>query len=518
MNNMSPLHHAPVRAVLAGLFLAALVACGGSGDALPADQPFDDATVYSAGPDASLASADEGAAVTHGAITLGGRTIAYTATAGHLNAIDADTNAARASLFYVAYTADGVKAADRPVTFVYNGGPGSASAWLHLASFGPKRLSVGAPGNGGMPAQFTMVDNAESLLDTTDLVFVDAVGTGYSQAVDPHTNRSFWGVDSDAAVFRDFVRRYLDLNDRHASPKFLFGESYGAARSAVLALALERAGISLAGVVLQSAILDFNVDCGFLGPDLANCSGYLPSYAAVASHHRRIAPTPTEPGDFINAVQTFADANYDPAVAAYLDTQTPPGPTLTGALASQTGTQEALWLDQFNLDPTTFRMRFSAGQLLGRYDARISVPLDSPLAADGDPSLSFVLPSFEAAIRSTLRDRLRYTARSEYVMSNPDIGIFDPRHNGRFLPDTVPDLAEALALNPSLGILSMAGRHDLATPFHQVERDLKRLNQVANLTVRDYDGGHMTYLDDAARVAQKADLRAFYARSTPPRP
>lgn len=516
MRNVSPIHQAPVRAVIAGLLVAVLVACGGGNNAPPPDQPFDDPTAYSAAPDASLASAAEDAAVTHAAVTLGGRTIVYTATAGHLSAIDPGTGAPRASLFYVAYTADGAKA-DRPVTFVYNGGPGSASAWLHLGSFGPKRLAVQAPGT-GTPALFPLVDNAESLLDTTDLVFVDAVGTGYSQAIAPHTNRSFWGVDSDAAVFRDFVRRYLEVNGRHGSPKFLFGESYGATRSAVLALALERAGVRLAGVVLQSAILDFNVDCGFLGPEIANCSAYLPSYAAVAHHHRRLAPTPPDGEAFVDAVQTFADATYDPAVAAYLGTQAPPDTTLFQALSSRTGTGTSLWHDQFNLDPTTFRTAFAAGQLLGRYDARVSVALDSPLASDGDPSLTFVLPSFEAATRSTLRDQLRYTARSEYVMSNPDIGVFDPRHNARFLPDTVPDLAAALELNPSLGILSMAGRHDLATPFHQVERDLKRLNGAKNLVVRDYDGGHMTYLDDAARAAQKADLRAFYARSLPGSP
>jgi carboxypeptidase C (cathepsin A) len=513
----APLHagarRKPVRAAIVAMLMSALAACGGSDDLASApDQPFDDATVYSAAPDASLVSANEGAAVTHGALRLDGHTLAYTATTGHLSARDAATGAPRASMFYVAYTADGAKPGERPVTFIYNGGPGSASAWLHLGSFGPKRLAVKAPG-ADATTLFPLVDNAESLLDITDLVFVDAVGTGYSQAIAPHTNRSFWGVDSDASVFRDFVLRYLEVNGRQASPKFLFGESYGATRSAVLALALEQAGVRLAGVMLQSPILDFNVDCGFLGAERANCSGYLPSYAAVASHYERLVPTPADPAAFADEVQLFADTTYGPAVSAHLAAGAPPDAALVDALVARTGAAAALWNGNINLDPTTFRTQYTAGQLLGRYDARISVAADSPLARDGDPSLTYVVPSFEAAIGSTLRDRLRYSARSDYVMANPDIGVFDPRHNGRMLPDTVPDLAAALALNPSLGILSMSGRHDLATPYHQTERDLKRLGPTPGLMLRDYDGGHMTYFDDAARVAQKADLRMFYARS-----
>jgi carboxypeptidase C (cathepsin A) len=501
----------PVRAAIAALLIAALAACGGGNTTPPLDQPFDDATIYSAAPDASLPSANEGAAVTHGVLKLEGHTMAYTATTGHLTA-RAASGEPRASMFYVAYTSDGAKAVERPVTFIYNGGPGSASAWLHLGSFGPKRLAVKAP-SGDTPPQFPLVDNAESLLDITDLVFIDAVGTGYSQAIAPHTNRSFWNVESDATVFRDFVRRYLEVNGREASPKFLFGESYGATRSAVLALALEKAGVRVAGVVLQSPILDFNVDCGFLGAQIANCSGYLPSYAAVGSHYRRIAPAPADPDAFADEVQTFADVTYGPAVSAHLGAQQQPDTALINALVARTGAAASLWNENFNLHPSTFRTQFTAGRLLGRYDARISVPVDSPLARDGDPSLTFIVPSFEAAIVSTLRDRLRFTVRSDYVMANADIGVFDPRHNGRFLPDVVPDLAAVLALNPALGILSMSGRHDLATPYHQTERDLKRLNNVPGLILRDYDGGHMTYFDDATRAAQKADLRAFYARS-----
>jgi carboxypeptidase C (cathepsin A) len=501
---------------MAALMFSTLTACGGGGQAQPADLPFDDKTLYSAAPDAALTSATEGAAVTHGVLTVEGQKIPYTATAGHLTAVDSASKAARASMFYVAYTVERANAAERPVTFIYNGGPGSASAWLHLGSFGPQRLAVPVP-TAGSPAQFPIVDNAQSLLDITDLVFVDAVGTGFSQAIAPNTNRTFWGVDSDAEVFRDFVMRYLEVNGRESSPKYLFGESYGATRSAVLAVALERAGVRLAGVVLQSAILDFNVDCGFLGSTQASCSGYLPSYAAVAHHYQRLVPSPADLPAFLDEVKTFADSTYEPALSSFLgEAPTPPDASLFSGLSARTGTDPSLWQAHFNLDPTTFRTEFIPGVLVGRYDARISAPNDSPLAEDGDPSYTFVAPAFYAAIGSTLRGRLRYTATSDYVMSNPEItrpGAFDPRHNGSFLPDTVPDLAAALALNPSLWVLSMAGRHDLATPYHQVERDLKRLGSTTSVMLRDYDAGHMIYLDDTARAAQKADLRVFYAVS-----
>src|SRR5207237_437217 len=184
-----------------------------------------------------------------------------TATAGHLVATEPRTGQAQASMFYVAYTAEGVDGATRPITFFYNGGPGSASAWLHLGSFGPKRLAANAPAiDTAQP--FPLVDNEESLLDTTDLVFIDAVGAGLSEAIAPFTNRSFWGVDADAAVFRNFVLRYLAVNGRAGSPTFLFGESYGTTRSAVLANLLEMAGTTVDGVVLQSSVLNYGTNCG----------------------------------------------------------------------------------------------------------------------------------------------------------------------------------------------------------------------------------------------------------------
>jgi len=173
----------------------------------------------SVGAAASLSSPNETTASTHGSLTLAGTAIAYTATVGHLSALDANQSP-EASIFYIAYTADGAAPATRPVTFFFNGGPGSASAWLHLGSFAPKRLATGVPAT-TQSVPFPYVDNTESLIDTSDLVFVDAVGTGLSEAIAPHTNQTYWGVDADAGVLRDFVQRWLAVNGRGASPLFL---------------------------------------------------------------------------------------------------------------------------------------------------------------------------------------------------------------------------------------------------------------------------------------------------------
>ncbi|HTD05144.1 S10 family serine carboxypeptidase-like protein, partial [Undibacterium sp.] len=268
MAAVSKISLAPILSAL----LLSLAACGGGGGGGggnsgavtgngSSDLAYADPTQYSSAANASLATANEQAALMHSQLVLNGKTINYTAASGHLTASDLVTGAPEASFFYVAYTADNQSPSVRPVTFFYNGGPGSATIWLHMGSYGPKRIVTNAPATAlGNPVPF--IDNAESLLDTSDLVFVDAIGTGYSQAIAPNTNQSFWGVDQDAAAFRDFVMRYVAVNQRTASPKFLFGESYGTPRTAVLANLLETAGVKLNGLILQSSIMNYNVNCG----------------------------------------------------------------------------------------------------------------------------------------------------------------------------------------------------------------------------------------------------------------
>ena len=505
--------------LLAAAVVLQLAACGGGGGggapAAPPVQPgpnpdgsYTDIASYSSQPGASLANAVEGAATTRHQIVVNGTPIAYTATAGHLIARHPTTDQPQASFFYVAYTADNQPAATRPVTFFYNGGPGSASVWLHLGSFGPKRLATGVPATTAS-RPFPLVNNEHSLLDSSDLVFVNAVGSGLSQAVAPFTNQSFWGVDKDAAVFRDFVVRYLNANNRMASPKFLFGESYGGPRTAVLAHLLESAGIALDGLMLQSPAMDYNSNCG-VGAASISCDGYLPSYASVGFNYSLPLPMPAEIGAYMVQMRDFTAARYGPAVRALLVNGTPAPADLPPLLYGYTGLAASRWQTKFNLDPETFRYQLLPNTLPGRYDGRMSAPFGSALASEGDPSHTFIAASFASTIGDYLRNTLRYTTQSSYVMFSNAISTWDFRHDGKALPDTIPDLGAALAQNPNLRVFSMSGYDDLATPFHVTERDLARLGPTPRIVVRNYVGGHMTYLDDTSRALQKADLAAFY--------
>lgn len=504
-------------------FAAILAGCGGGGGSGAAATPptvtppvvappasdvaLADPVVYSGNPTASLASATESAAVVKGSLVLNGQAIAYTATTGHLTAADARTGRA-ASFFYIAYTADGQDPGKRPVTFFYNGGPGSASMWLHMGSFAPRRIPAQIPSNTILGAT-APVDNGESLLDVTDMVFIDAVGTGYSEAVSPASNRDYWGVDADAAGFRDFVQRYVAANNRQPSPKVLFGESYGAPRTGVLSNLLEAAGVHLSGVVLQSAIMDYNSNCSTAGN--RGCEGYLPTYAATGAYYKLTNPVPTDFSGFLQEVRGYASTTYRDALSQWLSVHTPAPPNVALQLANYTGIPSLRWQQNLNIGPDSFATGLLPGQLLGRYDARVSGGVNSPLAADGDPSLTVINNAFIGGIRTYLGGTLKYSAVTTYVNFNDIIGIWNFNHDGKQLPDTIPDLAAAIILNPSLKVLAQSGYHDLATPFYQTEGDLARLGNNPNITLRNYASGHMIYLDDAARRAQKADLVQFYS-------
>ncbi|HLX23370.1 MAG TPA: hypothetical protein VKR38_08515 [Usitatibacter sp.] len=499
----------------------ALAACGGSGGGSSSTSPpagtpnppsppspqFLDTTSYSSASTASLSSPNEITAVTKHQLTLGATTLNYTATVGHLTALTLTNPTAEASFFYVAYTLDGASAATRPVTFFYNGGPGSATVWLHLGSFGPKRLATNAPST-TTPTPFAFVDNTESLLDMSDLVFVDAISTGFSEAVTPNVNRTFWTTDADAAVFRDFVIRYIAVNNRGASPKYLFGESYGTPRSAILANLLESAGTSLTGVVMQSSILNYNSNCGVFTPAVGSCHPFLPSYAAVGAWLN--LTTPAHPvaqlPDYMVQMRGVADTMYLPAIQAGSVS-----PGLATTLAADTGLSQQNWTSHFNMDPTYFHTALIPGSVIGYYDGRMVAQLGTPLAADSDPSSTFYNDSFASTIVSYLSNDLHYTTPSTYTMSSSAINVWNFSHAGNFYPDTVPDLGAAMTLNPNLKVHSVGGYHDILTPFHNSELDLQRLgNPNPRIATHFYEGGHMTYLDDVGRQQEKADLVAFY--------
>jgi carboxypeptidase C (cathepsin A) len=487
-------------------------------------------------------------------IQLHGKRFDYLATAGHLNIVDPNTTDANASFFYVAYTKDGAAgAASRPVTFFYNGGPGSSSVWLHLGSYGPRRLDINAlnlyhplPGDvTGVVPNFPFVDNEETLLDTTDLVFVDAIGTGYSQAVEPRTNLDFWSVDTDAAAFRDFVIRYLDANQRKSSPLYLFGESYGGPRTAVLSRLLTEANYLPAGIVLQSPMLNLNASCtsDTSGSATKNipCAGFFPSYAAVAAHFK---PSLILPGKSLaeyleQDVIAYVAGTYKPAWEAYLASRKSPPTTkvlddITVTMKTRFGVelkpQTANKMPMgtpYNPQPDTVyseSMMFK-GKELGRFDARVAVDSHSRWAKEGDPASTLLNNSYAANIKDYLNTQLNYAASSVYALHTDASSAWNFTHkiNGKNSmgvlgrADTVPDLQGALRGNPNMKILAMSGYHDLATPFYQTKLDLDRLTgkERDNLTLKNYEGGHMVYLTPASRVQARGALKVFYRNGSP---
>jgi carboxypeptidase C (cathepsin A) len=471
-----------------------------------ADQPYTDTVNYSSNPGDALASAKEAAAITHHQLTLNGTTINYTATAGHLTASNIATGTPEASFFYVAYTADNQPAATRPITFFYNGGPGSSTIWLHMGSFGPKRLVTGDPSSSPV-TPFPLVDNQESLLDTTDIVFIDAIGTGYSEAIAPNTNQTFWGVDSDVGAFRDFVMRYIAVNQRQASPKFLFGESYGTTRTGVLSNALESAGVQLNGIVVQSCILNYN------NSDLGE---FIPTFGAIGSYYKLTNPLPTDLPTYLTQLRSFAANTYDPVANQIIASGTTPTDfspysSLIAQLTAYTGAGASYWMQTGLLpDPDAYRNDLIPNTLIGRYDARVSAPNNSALAADGDPSDTVISAPFASAIATYLPSVLGYTSSATYTTVNDGNNFtWDFSHDGQQYPDVIPDIAAALTLNPKMKILSLNGYYDLATPFYGTEEDLARLGSTPKLQLNHYYGGHMIYLDDTARPLEKADVVAF---------
>jgi carboxypeptidase C (cathepsin A) len=276
----------------------------------PAYQPLLDTTPYGSGKDDSITDATENAAVTQHSITINGTMISYTARAGHLVIDDMSSAQPVAKIFYVSFTANGTAPATRPITFFYNGGPGSSSVFLLLGSFGPRRIKTSLP-HFTPPAPYSLEDNPDSLLDHTDLVFINPVGTGYSAAIAPGKNGDLWGVDQDARSIKQFIKRFLSKYNRWNSRKFLFGESYGTPRTCVLTWLLHEDGVDLNGVVLQSSILDYS--------QIGNTIGTLPTLAADAWFHKKVtvSPPPTDLPSFMSTVEKFALGPYSAAKAAY---------------------------------------------------------------------------------------------------------------------------------------------------------------------------------------------------------
>jgi carboxypeptidase C (cathepsin A) len=457
----------------------------------------------------------------------GGRTIHYTATAGNLLIRD-DQDKANGSIFYVAYTEDGVDSKNRPVTFFYNGGPGAATIWLHMGSLGPVRVTTQSPDATG-PAPFEWVQNPQSLIDKSDLVFIDAPLCGFSRAVGKGTAKDFAGTDQDIRAFEKFIVRYLTVNQRWNSPKFLFGESYGTTRSAGLVAALQNDGIEFNGVTLLSSILNYNRR----NPGLDyEAIGYVPSFAAIAYHHKKVK-TNVSMAEWVHQARVFARGPYSEALqqgdklpAAEFDAMAVKLAAITGLSVDYV--KEA----KLRISATRFRKELlrEDERILGRYDARF-MGWDPDAAGENpgyDPSDTGISGVYVGAFHDYIQRELKYMSQEPYYLSGPGLNqAWDFKHRppgppavggGRAgeqtAPDVAVDLSDAMRKNPHLHVFSANGYFDLATPFFSTEYDLSHMDLpaklVGNVQFGYYPAGHMVYLNVEALKELKADMVKFY--------
>ena len=472
------------------------------------------------------------------AVTIAGRRYGYTASAGTLTVRDIEGKPT-ASMFYTAYTLDGVKpGTKRPVTFLYNGGPGSPSFWLRMGSFAPIRIQTTNP-EFIRPAPYDVAPNPHSLLDKTDLVFLDAMGSGYSRALGDTKPAAFYGVDEDVDVFAKAILRYTTKYGRWMSPKFILGESYGTLRSGALAYQLQDRGMALNGVVLLSSIMNY----GYRQPGLDQVYlNYLPSYAATAWYHNRLPNRPADVATVVAQARAFAVGPYMSALAK--------GQTISDAERDQVATQmsaligispEFIKRANLRIDLPRFQKELLRGtaQTIGRFDSRYT-GTDADAAGERpetDASSDAISGAYIASFHDYLVSTLGYRTELPYRLSARNAAGYswnwkhDAPGSGSAQnnPNTAIDLAAAMRANPYLKVLSMNGWYDMATPFFGTENDLGHMMlprpQQANLRFTYYPAGHMTYLNPDALRQMKADLAGWYdeavsdARSpTPPVP
>ena len=483
--------------------------------------------------DIATAPIAEQRVVTRHTDVIGGRPLAYTATAGTLTIRD-DDGKPTASVFYVAYTAGGGRDgrdARRPVTFLYNGGPGSSTVWLHMGSIGPVRVRTDSP-NATHNAPFDLAANNDSLLDKSDLVFLDAIGAGFSRPLGDTRLAAFWGTDPDIDAFARAIERYLTVNHRWNSPKFIFGESYGTTRSAGLSYKLQEDGVQLNGVILLSSILNYGRrDPGF-DQELVN---YLPSYAAAAAYHNRLAAPPADLAAYLREVRDWARGPYALALARGEDLSAAERQAVAAKMAAYSGLSARFILDNdLRVVPSRFRKELlrDRRRTLGRYDDRFT-GIDVDAGADSpeyDPSDRGIAGAFVAAFHDYLARDLGYTTDLTYRPTHYDRALhWDFRHRApgdreganTNEADVALDLSAAMRQNPHLLVYSLNGVYDLATPFFGTEYDLAHMQLDptlrANLRFAYYPSGHMVYLNPQALVSMKADLARFYDEAAPRR-
>ncbi|EAQ99463.1 S10 family peptidase [Congregibacter litoralis] len=460
--------------------------------------------------------------VTEHSGTFNGAKLRYRARAGetYLRDEEGKPSAAIFSFDYVAIS-DGK---DRPVTFVWNGGPGSASLWLHMGTFGPKRVVVpSGAGHAGAPP-FPLVASSETILDVTDLVFIDPVGTGYSRALGEHDGKEFWGLKEDAESISAFIRRWLSDNQRWNSPKFLLGESYGTTRAALVADILENEhSVALNGIVFISQALDYAGSTPYVADNLISHITYVPTMAATAYYHQRVDARGASLEEWVQQARDFAVDELLPALfkGNTLDADT--RARVRDELARLTGLSPE-YVEQANLRVrgTRFAKELlrDEGKIVGSLDARyLGDPVDDLTArADFDAASNAISGAYTAALMSYMQSDLAV------VWERPYLSPADPRlsdewnwnpkgRDAAWEPhwvNTSHNLVSAMEANPGLRVLVASGYYDLVTPFFDAEYTLNRYGITPDrVDYKYYGGGHMMYVNEEARLSLLSDVRAF---------
>jgi carboxypeptidase C (cathepsin A) len=470
--------------------------------------------------DTAKASVAEDAQPVHRAIPFHGRTLAYTVTPGHVT-IRNDDGEPIASMFYVAYTMPSTNGRPRPVTFLFNGGPGSSTMWLHLGSFGPLKIDASKP-EMERPAPFRLLPNPDTLLDVSDLVFLDAPTTGLSRALGKAETKDLVGVDHDLDAFTRTIQRWLTVYGRWNSPKFIIGESYGTLRAAGLSHSLADHGVQLNGVTLMSSVLSIGLLFSSYDQTYINI---LPTYAATAWYHNRIPNKP--PLDaFLQDARNFALGRYAAALQKGNSLSDQERREVASEAARFTGlTPEYFLANNLRVDPSRFRKELlrDLGRIVGRLDSRFtgSDPDRAGEAADYDPQDKAITGAWTAMINDYLFRDLGYRTPLTYRPNNSAVfPLWDWKHStgqgrAQMAADTSVDLAAAMRENPNLKLLSLNGLFDLATPFAGAEYDIGHMElgpvERQNIRYTYYPSGHMIYIDPVSAQKLKADLASFYA-------